>query len=205
MARMGWNHGGWLPNGLQAKARSIARFRRKKKNAGVGEALRAGQRILIPHRLLSEALKRPTPGHEKEYGDPYAQAAEKEGEGESEGELMDLTLLTQELRYGRDAAGPYAEYRLKKGEALYTAVVVRFTDYQETADVQKACQVIQERSGIRDVRKMEAGERILIPMEMLSDRYQPQGTEQREQFEKVREEAWRLEAERVQSKDLEGV
>lgn len=110
-----------------------------------------------------------------------------------------------ELSYGKDKAGAYAEYRLKKGESLYTAVVVRFTDYRENADIHAACKVVQARSGISDPTKMGAGQRIRIPVEMLADAYQPSGTERRQEYESVRAEATRLRDTRTVAKGLEGV
>jgi N-acetylmuramoyl-L-alanine amidase len=110
-----------------------------------------------------------------------------------------------ELEFGRDARGPYAAYRIKKGEALYSSVVVRFTDFRENSDILHACEIIQARSNIKDVTDIDSGSRILIPLEMLSDQYQPQGTEQREEYERSILEARRLQQQRVRTKDLEGV
>ncbi len=109
------------------------------------------------------------------------------------------------LRYGGDRQGKYAEYRMKKGESLYSSVVVRFTDFSMNAEVREACEIIQKRSGIRDARKIEPGDRILIPLEMLSDAYQPEGSELRAEYEAVRAEARQLESEQVASEDLDGV
>jgi N-acetylmuramoyl-L-alanine amidase len=110
-----------------------------------------------------------------------------------------------ELKYGKDKQGAYAEYRLKQGESLYSAVVVRFTDYRENADIHAACKVVQARSRISDPTKMGAGQRVLIPVEMLADAYQPAGTERRQEYESVRAEATRLKGTRAVAKGLEGV
>lgn len=109
------------------------------------------------------------------------------------------------LKYGKDKQGAYAEYRLQKGESLYSAVVVRFTDYRENADIHAACKVVQARSGISDPTKMGAGQRVLIPVEMLADAYQPSGSERRQEYESVRAEATRLKGTRAVAKGLEGV
>ena len=186
-----------------------------------GPALEQGQRVLIPHNLLKEVMKPPTnraplPPPRAVPSAPALPAASPapepaavtpaSGRREDNGlEPVDLDAVTRELVYGEDGQGAYAAYRLKPGEALYTAVVVRFTDFGDNELIQQACKTIQARSGIRDVRNMPTGQRVLIPLDMLSDRYRPQGSEQREDYEKGIEEARRLRREQVQTKDLEGV
>ena len=120
-------------------------------------------------------------------------------------EPIDLEAVARELEYGQDDRGPYALYRLREGEALYTAVVVRFTDFRDNQLILDACETVQQRSGIKNVRSMPAGQRILIPMDMLSDRFRPQGSEQREEFERAIQEAKRLRREQVKTRGLEGV
>jgi len=118
---------------------------------------------------------------------------------------VDLEAAARELSYGKDAQGEYALYRLKQGEALYTAVVVRFTDYQEADATLKACEVIRQRSGIQDVHSMKAGQPIKIPVDMLSDRFAPKGSEQRKEYEQTIQETQRLRKDRKRTKHLEGV
>ncbi len=158
-------------------------------------ALRKGQQVLIPKGLLlpvMQTLSPKAPPLTAAVVNPAVRpASPPAGNGL--------------LSYGRDREGDYAEYRLKKGESLYTAVVVRFTDYYENADIHRACEIIQKRSGIRNVRKMGAGQRILIPLEMVSDAYLPRGTEQREEYEAMQAEVRRVSTEQVVSKNLEGV
>ena len=71
------------------------------------------------------------------------------------------------LRYAEDEKGPFAEYRLKRREALYSAVVLRFTSLTEPADVVEAAERIARRSGIRDVKKIPVGFPVKIPLDML--------------------------------------
>ncbi|MBI5091192.1 MAG: N-acetylmuramoyl-L-alanine amidase [Candidatus Hydrogenedentes bacterium] len=146
--------------------------------------LTLGQKITFPATLLSAVMKRPTPKRLTAPADPEV----------SKGELT----------YGRDGEGEYAVYHLKQGEALFTAVAVRFTDYRDTADILKACDEIQKRSGIKDVHAMATGQRIKIPAGMLADRYRPEGTEERKHYEESVREAKRLRGQ-VRSHDLEGV
>ncbi len=72
------------------------------------------------------------------------------------------------LTFHEDKKGAYAEYRLKKKEALYTAVVLRFMDLVDPEDVSHAAARVAKRSGIRDVRKIPVGKRIKIPLDMLA-------------------------------------
>lgn len=157
------------------------------RNANYAETLQLDQVVYIPADLLIPPLKAQIPRSQNSEEPVFFDADD------------------HELTYGSDKQGPYALYRLKKGEALYTAVVARFTDYRENADILKACDVIQKRSGVRNVHKMGAGQKILIPLEMLSDRYQPAGSERRREYESVQQEAQRLQATRVRAKGLEGV
>lgn len=167
-------------------------------NRKIGPALGIGQRVLIPAHLLTPVMRRVTANK------PVPKAAAKAVDNGME-EPIDLEAVTQELIYGEDAEGPYALYRLKPGEALYSGVVVRFTDYYDNEAISKACEVIQRRSGIKNVRSMKAGQKILIPLEMLSDRYRPKGSAQREEFEQTIQEAQRLRIDKVRTKELEGV
>jgi N-acetylmuramoyl-L-alanine amidase len=182
-----------------------------------GPALEQGQRVLIPSDLLKDVMKSvtvraplpPPPAVQSAPALPAAPAPaapiEPKPPEDNGLEPVDLDAVTRELVYGEDARGPYAAYRLKPGEALYTAVVVRFTDFRDNALIQEACNTVQDRSGIRDVRHMPTGQRVLIPLDMLSDRFRPQGSEQREEYEKGILEAHRLRGEQVRTKDLQGV
>ncbi len=170
-------------------------------NRKAGKELGVGEKIRIPLELLKSDFRSPSPPRKKpEEADLGASISDGKGSDTPPTPEGGAT-----LEYGKDKQGPFALYRIQKGEALYTSVVVRFTDYRENSDILEACDTIQKRSGIADVRKMEAGDPVKIPMEMLSDRYQPEGSEGRSEYEAVREEAQRLEAEHVHSKDLRGV
>jgi N-acetylmuramoyl-L-alanine amidase len=74
------------------------------------------------------------------------------------------------LRYDRDEQGPFAEYRLRRGEALYSAVVLRFTGVLAPDDegMREMVEIIAERSGIGDVRRIPTGHAVKIPLELLS-------------------------------------
>lgn len=77
------------------------------------------------------------------------------------------------LEYGADARGRYAVYRLKRKEALYSAVVVRFTGRIHAEDVIQLALRIAERSGIVDVHAIPVGFPVKIPLELLSEEHLP--------------------------------
>ena len=77
------------------------------------------------------------------------------------------------LEYGSDAQGRYAVYRLKRKEALYSAVVVRFTGRIHAEDVIQLALDIALRSGIDDVHAIPVGFPVKIPLELLSEEYLP--------------------------------
>ena len=177
----------------------------KEANDLQGERLRAGDRILIPRDMLREIMRKPTPDRTP----PPEPEPEPEPSAGADAELDRLTppdpdqfdeMVIGDLSYNDE----YATYRLREGEALYTAVVVRFTDYRENKDILEACDLIQELSGIPDVHDMKPGQQIRIPIEMLSNRYRPAGSPERQQYEATIEEARRLRGQ-VRSQDLEGV
>ena len=153
--------------------------------------IKRGQAFLIPLDLLRGAMKRPTP---KPVVEAIAEATEEVAPPSG-----------SELRHGSDKNGAYATYRLRRGEALYTAVVARFTDYVEAKDILEACEIIAKRSGIRDVHDINAGATITIPAEMLSDQYLPEGSERKQEYLASLRESERLRATQARSRDLSDV
>jgi N-acetylmuramoyl-L-alanine amidase len=77
------------------------------------------------------------------------------------------------LVFGQDEKGRYAVYRLRKGEALYSSVVVRFTGRLDAADVNDLARKLAERSGIADVHAIPVGFPVRIPLDVLSDEFLP--------------------------------
>jgi N-acetylmuramoyl-L-alanine amidase len=109
-----------------------------------------------------------------------------------------------DLEYGSDERGPYAVYRLKKGEALYSGVVVRFTGRVHAEDVNAKAREIAERSGVADVRTMPVGFPVKIPVADLSPEFRPPGDPERVEEENARAETAQF-ANTVRSADLSGV
>lgn len=96
------------------------------------------------------------------------------------------------LTYGKDDQGEYAEYRLQAGEALYSAVVVRFTGTVSAEDVNALAQQIARRSGIRDVTGIPVGYPVKIPLGDLLPQYLPPSDARYQAWEKNQEEVQRF-------------
>lgn len=182
-------------------------------NQGIHEELKRSDRILVPRSILLPAMrafKAPPPLPEI----PPIEARSSSGTAEA-GNSSDSTPgiafpfangdTEGLLEYHGTLQDGHAVYCLRPGESLYSAVVVRFTDYRENSDILDACGEIAKCSGIRDMHRIKAGQKILIPVDMLADRFKPAGSDERKEYESVRAEEQRLARARVRSKDLEGV
>lgn len=165
---------------------NVQAIRASEANKDVPEALVPGQKVLIPRESLPEPFR--------------AFMAKATSEDKSV-----IIEAEKDLKYGKDDKGEYVEYVLKKSETIYGGVVARFTDYHENKDMMDASKTIMERSGIKDARKIGDGQKVRIPLDLLSDRYKPSGSAERTEYDAVDQEARRLQAERVRSKDLDGV
>ena len=91
------------------------------------------------------------------------------------------------LVYDQDDKGRYAVYRLRKGEALYSAVVVRFTGRLDAVDVNDLAMTIAARSGIENVHAIPVGFPVKIPMEYLTEEFLPKDDPR--SLERAREKA----------------
>ena len=108
------------------------------------------------------------------------------------------------LEYASDEQGKYAIYRLRRGEALYSAVVVRFTGRLHAEDVNAKAAEIAARSGIPDVHAIPVGFPVKIPVADLSPEFRPPGDPERIEDENARLEAAQF-SNKVKSADLSGV
>ena len=152
----------------------------RKEGAIASLETRDGQVVVVPGRLLTHAFR--------EAVDAAAPAAE----------------TPPPLEFASDAAGRYALYRLQKGEALYSAVVVRFTGRVHAEDVNAKAAEIAARSGIDDVRSIPVGFAIKIPIADLAPEFRPPDDPARIEEEKARLEAAQF-ANTVRTADLSGV
>ena len=89
---------------------------------------------------------------------------------------------------GLEYRGGEAIYRLRPGEALYSAVVVRFTGQLHASDVNATAREIARRSGIADVTAIPVGYEVHIPLDVLLPEYLPAGNPRRLAWEKDREQ-----------------
>src|SRR4029450_5549528 len=108
------------------------------------------------------------------------------------------------LEFATDEQGPYALYRLGKGEALYSAVVVRFTGRVHAEDVNAKAAENAARSGISDVHAIPVGFPVKIPVADLSPEFRLPDDPVRIEEENARLEAAQF-ANKVRSADLSGV
>jgi len=108
------------------------------------------------------------------------------------------------LDYGRDELGEYALYRLRKGEALYSAVVVRFTGQLLAKQVNETAMEIALRSGIDDVTDIPIGYPIKISLDLVLPEHLPPDHPRRLTWDAETRELGRF-LEVVHAADLSGV
>jgi N-acetylmuramoyl-L-alanine amidase len=190
-----WNLAEWLTG----KGTNYKVLEAMPENQGYKGTLRKGQMLLVPRDLLTEAFKTPTAGL------PGKTGVLLEPMDVEEDLAPYRPLLPGELTYGKDGKGEYAAYAMKKGEAIYTSVVIRFTDYREVIAVQEAAAEVLKRNGIEDPTRIHVDQEIRIPRDMLADEYQPEGSAQRLAHEGVSADAKRFRAARGGVKNLDGV
>jgi N-acetylmuramoyl-L-alanine amidase len=108
------------------------------------------------------------------------------------------------LTFGKDDEGEYAAYRLAEGEALYSAVLVRFTGLVDPDDLAEAAATVAKRSGIRDVTNIPAGFVVKIPRPMILPEFLPPDDRRRKAFETGRLAAAKI-LNPVRSRNLQGI
>ncbi len=153
-----------------------------------GAAPRRGRKLLIPAGALRAEFRSMTPAAPP----PHAKTPEPRADAD------------ETLAYGADDQGAYALYRLQRGEALYSAVVVRFTGQVYASQVNATAREIALRSGIEDVTDIPIGYPIKIPLELLLPKYRPADDPRRLEWEEERRELGKF-LEVVKATDLSGV
>jgi N-acetylmuramoyl-L-alanine amidase len=149
-------------------------------NPGLPEKLVAGDTWTIPPELLVKDLGG------RGSGQPDRSQPEDQLDDEARTNAY-RALLTFE----RDAEGPYAAYHMRKAEALYSSVVLRYTDRIDPKDVNELALTIAKRSGITDIRGIQPGQLVKIPLDALADPFQPEGTKALAEEQEVRAEVRR--------------
>jgi N-acetylmuramoyl-L-alanine amidase len=145
------------------------------------EKLKAGDRWVIPTELLSEDLG----------GKNGEQVVRTQPEDVLDDEAR-VAAFRSLLAFEEDAQGKYAGYHLRKGEALYSSVVMRYTDQVDPQGVNDLAKEIALRSGISDVRGIQPGQLVKIPLEALASPFQPEGTVALAEEREVRAEVRRI-------------
>lgn len=149
-------------------------------NPGLPEKLVAGDAWSIPPELLVKELGGEGSGH--------PDRSQPEDEMDDEARTNAYRAL---LSFDKDARGAYAAYHMRKGEALYSAVVLRYTDRVDPKDVNDLANAIAARSGIADIRGIQPGTLVKIPLDALADPFQPEGTKALAEEQEVRAEVRR--------------
>ncbi len=139
--------------------------------------LRVGDTLVIPNHLLNQAYR-------LEAVLPLPLPVLAPGPGRASAPV--LSAGPGELTYHTDSQGEYARYRLKRGETLYTDVVVRFTDRVTYASVMDTARTIARRSNVRDVKRIPEGTVIKVPVDLLSLEYRPPEDPLRQEYERNR-------------------
>ena len=148
-------------------------------NPDLPEKLREGDVWRIPRSLLSADLGGAGRGPDR---------TQPEDDLDDEARVAAYRGL---LSFSEDAEGKYAAYRLRKGEALYSSVVIRYTDRVDPKGVNQLADRIARRSGIADVRSIQPGQLIKIPVGFLADPFQSEGSSALAEEREVRAEVRR--------------
>jgi N-acetylmuramoyl-L-alanine amidase len=198
-----WNLAAWF-TGDGANYRLI-----RSANGDRSLSTRRGEDVLIPDKLLSPpfqapaALRNTSAEKTKAVEDDPSDAAQPP-EPEAREQQHPVAPGPVKLDYVVDGAEPHAVYHLQKGEALYSAVAIRFTGRVYSKDVRDVIEKIVQFNGIADVAKLPVGYAVRIPLELLVPEYRPANDPRRLAAEKSRRESARL-ARRVEARNLEGV
>lgn len=169
-------------------------------NPGASLSTKVGQRILIPHEILREEFR----AHPVETRGaagmsptavPVGLPARTDPSAPAEG---------APLGYAGSGADRHAVYRLREGEALYSAVALRFTGRVHAEDVNEAIAELVRFNGIVDVSKLPVGYPVRIPLDLLTAEFRPEDDPERIAWERQRRQRDML-ARNVEARRLEGV
>lgn len=126
--------------------------------------LSRGQRIRIPANLLSKSLRDPSSAEFVELPQDtlsapaaIARAAEKP------------VSHVPDLKFRKIGGEWFGVYKLRRGEALYSAVVVRFTGRVDADEVNQIARQLMRINNIRDETAIPAGTSIRIPLRLIDE------------------------------------
>ncbi len=150
-------------------------------NRTLPEKVKLGDRWIIPRQLLAKELgglkTRPNRNNPEDGLDDEAK----------------VDAYRKLLAYELKSDQKYAIYHLRKGEAIYSDVVLRYTDRVYPVEVNTLSYLIAKKSGVMDVKSIKPGQSLLIPIEFLSSAFQPEGTIAFKDEKEVRKEIKRTE------------
>jgi N-acetylmuramoyl-L-alanine amidase len=198
----GWSHRVSSPTGRPESLWRIAEwytgdgknYRAIRAEGGIASLqTETGQTVLVPARLLLPPFR-----------EEVATLARARAAFDRESVARVGAIPENPLEFGADAGGRYAVYRLQKGEALYSAVVVRFTGRVHAEDVNAKAAEIARFSGIQDVRSIPVGFAVKIPVEDLAVEFRPRDDPERIAEETARRESAQF-VNRVHADDLAGI
>ena len=149
-------------------------------NAANPEKLRKGDVWVIPRLLLARELGGA--------GQAKVDRTQPEDDLDDEAKVAAYRAL---LTFEEDREGKYAAYHLRKGEALYTSVVMRYTDRVDPKGVGDLALELARRSGIEDVRGIQPGQLVKIPLQVLAGPFQTEGSKALAEEREVRAEVRR--------------
>lgn len=181
-----WNISAWFTGDAQNYKKILAYNGMSRRSK-----LFKGTKINIPLELLRPAFREPI---------LFEIAARRAAEGPS----ADAKRLNDELTLETDAQGPYASYSMKKGDTIYSDVVMKYTGRITSQDVMSAVKIICRRSGIRNPKRLRPGADVKIPLDLLSLPYLPPGDPRRQEYEGIRRDALKY-SNPVQSAQLKGI
>jgi N-acetylmuramoyl-L-alanine amidase len=209
---LGWQHwildpfdGGeesweWLAELFTGSRNHTDDLKRSNPNLGAG-GLDRGRPITVPEARLLDIFRSLPPVATPT---PVATATPLPVPAASPSPVVVRGIDSGPLDYSADGLGEFAIYRLRKGEALYSAVVVRFTGQLLAKQVNETAIEIARRSGIEDVTDIPVGYPVKIPLELLLSDYLPQGHPRRVAHDEGQRELARF-LEVVHAADLTGV
>ncbi len=140
------------------------------------QPLPSGTEVTVPESLLAPELSSPPP-------EPAVPPVETPGPPPPPAPAAPAPIRVGELTFVEGDGDGHALYRLKRGEALYTAVVVRFTGRLDPEEVNAVAAEIASLSGIKNMRSIPTGRRIVIPRRLVLPEYLPPGDPQRAAYE----------------------
>jgi len=150
-----------------------------------------GTKIEIPLDLLKPAFEEPI---------LFEIAARRAAESPSD----EARRLNGDLTLKTDAQGPYASYRIKRGDTIYSRVVMKYTGRITSRDVMDAVKIICRRSNIRKPERLKPGDEVKIPLDLLSLQYLPPDDPRRREYEGIRRDALKY-SNPIRTEELKGI